>query len=146
MPIVHFPAIIERGARPGYSVFFPDLPGCTSAGATMQEAARNAEMALRLHLRGMIEDGERLPRPTELDALATDPEVDEAARVLVRGEVPGRAVRLNISMDEGLVAAVDATAGGRGMTRSALLAEAVHRLIESDAPARPKGRRRSRRR
>ena len=51
MAVVHYPAIVER-AGAGYSVFFPDLPGCTSAGATIQEAARNAEEALAgLHRR-----------------------------------------------------------------------------------------------
>jgi hypothetical protein len=38
MPIVYYPAIIERGRR-GYGVFFPDLPGCTSTGRTVTEAA-----------------------------------------------------------------------------------------------------------
>lgn len=35
MRIVYYPAIIER-ARRGYGVFFPDLPGCTSAGETVK--------------------------------------------------------------------------------------------------------------
>jgi predicted RNase H-like HicB family nuclease len=42
MATVWYPAIIER-AEDGFSVFFPDVPGCVSAGATIQEAARNAE-------------------------------------------------------------------------------------------------------
>ena len=45
----YFPAIIEKASE-GYGVFFPDLPGCTSAGATIQEAALNAEEALQAHI------------------------------------------------------------------------------------------------
>ena len=45
----HFPAIIEKASE-GYGVFFPDLPGCTSAGATIQEAALNAEEALQAQI------------------------------------------------------------------------------------------------
>ena len=42
MATVFYPAIVER-AGAGFSVFFPDLPGCTSAGDTLQEAALNAD-------------------------------------------------------------------------------------------------------
>jgi predicted RNase H-like HicB family nuclease len=82
-----YPAIVERGAE-GYGVFFPDLPGCVSAGDTLQEAARNAEEALQLHVECTIENGDPLPAPSELDAIERDPEVDEAARILVRVDVP----------------------------------------------------------
>jgi predicted RNase H-like HicB family nuclease len=57
MGTVYFVAVIEAGQAPGYSVFFPDLAGCASAGDTVDEAARNAEEALALHLAGMVEDG-----------------------------------------------------------------------------------------
>jgi predicted RNase H-like HicB family nuclease len=126
MPVVFYPAIVERGARAkSFGVFFPDLPGCTSGGDTAQEAALNAEDALRGHLSLMIEDGERLPPPTDIASLPRDPEVKEVARVLVRAELPGKAVRLNISMDERLIAQMDAEAARRGLPRSAFLAELV---------------------
>ena len=50
MPVRHYPAIVEGDAETGYSVFFPDLPGCTSGGDTLQEAALNAEEALAGHI------------------------------------------------------------------------------------------------
>jgi predicted RNase H-like HicB family nuclease len=117
---VFYPAIIERGRR-GYGVFFPDLPGCTSAGDTVTEAALNAEEALAGHLLVSEEYGEALADPSELDAIPRDPEVDEVARLLVRGERKGKAVRINITLDEGLLAAIDKVAGNR----SGFLAEAA---------------------
>lgn len=48
MATQYFPAIVEAGAS-GFGVFFPDLPGCTSAGDTVEKAARNAKDALRGH-------------------------------------------------------------------------------------------------
>ncbi len=129
MAYVYFTAIIEAGEEPGYSVFFPDLPGCASAGDTVEEAARNAEEALSLHLAGLIEEDEPVPRPTPPEQIGHDHDVIEAARMLVRGELPGRSVRLNISMDEGLVAAVDQAAKQRQTTRSGLLSEAVRRML-----------------
>jgi predicted RNase H-like HicB family nuclease len=129
MATVYFTAIIERGDAPGYSVFFPDLPGCTSAGDTVEQAARHAEEALSLHLAGMVEDREPIPAATRPENIERDPAVNEAARMLVRAELPGRSVRLNISMDEGLVAALDKAAIARDTTRSGLLAEAARRLL-----------------
>jgi len=124
VPVAYYPAIIERGKH-GFGVYFPDLPGCTSGGDTIHEAARNAEDALRGHLGMMIEDGDDIPAPTDLDSVARDPEVKEAARVMVRAEIPGQSVRLNITMDDGLVVAADAAAAARGMNRSAYLASLV---------------------
>lgn len=63
MATVFYPAILER-VEGGYSLIFPDLPGCVSAGATLQEAARNAEEALAGHLILSTEHGDPIaPRP-----------------------------------------------------------------------------------
>jgi len=83
MNITAYPAIIERAAE-GFGVFFPDLPGCTSAGATLDEAKLNAAEALSLHLSAMLEDGETLPPASTLEAVERDADVDEAARVMVK--------------------------------------------------------------
>ena len=86
MAIRHYPAIIEGDGKSGYNVFFPDLPGCTSGGETLQAAALNAEEALAGHVDLMLEAGEALPEPSILDTLPrpVEPEVVEVARLLVR--------------------------------------------------------------
>ncbi len=83
MATVHYPAIIERGAK-GFGVIFPDLPGCTSAGKTLQEAARNAEEALGGHLVAMAAYGDPIPDPSDFDAIVADPDIKEATRLPVR--------------------------------------------------------------
>jgi predicted RNase H-like HicB family nuclease len=120
----YYPAIVERAGK-GYSVYFPDLPGCTSAGATLQAAARNAEEALAAHLILSAEQGDPIPEPSDMDACPADPEVEEAARLMVRVEPPGRALRLNVTLDEGLVAAIDRVAENR----SAYLAAAARQAL-----------------
>lgn len=112
MATVIYPAIIERAGE-GFSIFFPDLPGCTSYGATVTEAALNAEEALDGHLLVSVQHGDEVADPSALEDIERDPEVDEVARILVRAEKPGKAVRLNITMDEGLVAAIDRVAKNR---------------------------------
>src|SRR5690242_18579204 len=129
----YYTAIIEGGAEPGYSVFFPDLPGCTSAGDTVQEAARNAEEALRGHIQLMIEEGEPLPDPAAPETIQVDDDIEEVARMLVRVDLPSKAVRINISIDEGLLGAIDRAASARGETRSGFLADAARRAIKEGA-------------
>lgn len=120
MATVVYPAIIERAGQ-AYSVYFPDLPGCTSAGATPQDAALNAEEALAGHLLECARQHDEVADPSDISDLEHDPEVDEVARVLVRAERPGKTVRVQITLDEGLVAAIDRVANNR----SGFLAEAA---------------------
>lgn len=124
MAVTYYPAIIERGPE-GYGVFFPDLPGCTSAGDTVQEAAINAEQALTGHVLMMAEYGDPIPAPSQLDQVESDPEVDEVARILVRAETPGKVIRINVTLDEGLISAIDRVASNR----SRFLADAARAAL-----------------
>lgn len=54
--------IYEKSAN-GYSAYIPDLPGCTSAGATRKEVEENIVDAITLHLEVMKESGLEFPEP-----------------------------------------------------------------------------------
>jgi predicted RNase H-like HicB family nuclease len=56
----------------------PDLPGCTSAGKTDDQAYQNAIEAVRLWLEDAEADGGGLPQPRTLQALRNDPETAAA--------------------------------------------------------------------
>jgi len=124
------------GKAGAYGVVAPDLPGCTSAGSTTDEALRNAVEAVRLWAEDAIDAGEALPSPRTVEALRADPEVAAAlAEGAALAIVPllldsGRAVRANLSLDAGLLAAIDAAAQAHGLTRSAFLASAAREKIE----------------
>lgn len=121
-----YPAIVERAGN-GFSVFFPDLPGLASAGATVSEAYANAEEALAGHLLVCAQHGEDVADPSDIGSIEHDPEVDEVARLLIRAERPGKSVRLNITLDEGLVAAIDKVA----KNRSGFLADAARESLRN---------------
>lgn len=122
MATAQFTGIVERAGR-GFSVFFPDVPGCTSAGRTEVELFENAHEALSSHLEELVRGGEGVPARS--DGIPPDPEVEEYCRIVVRVELPGKAVRLNITMDEGLVAAIDRVASNR----SSFLADAARTAL-----------------
>jgi predicted RNase H-like HicB family nuclease len=130
MAEVFYPAVLEKG-EDGYGLFFPDLSGCVSAGATADEAARGGAEALALHLEGMIEDGEDLPPASALDELTIDDDIEEVARMLVGATLPSRAARINVTIDEGLLARIDRAAEQSGLTRSGFLAQAARERLST---------------
>ena len=111
-----------------YGVYFPDLPGCTAMGATLEEAVVNAAEAMRDWVDVTIERGGAIPEPRPIEALLADTEVHEdtaAGRALLRS-VPlvrhsGRPAKANLSIDSGILAAIDAEAKRRKLTRSAFI-------------------------
>jgi predicted RNase H-like HicB family nuclease len=134
-------ALVDGNAG-AYGVVVPDLPGCTSAGPTTDEALRNAVEAVRLWVEDAIDDGEALPPPRSVEALRVNPEIAAALAVgAVLGMVPlvldtGRAVRDNLSLDAGLLDAIDEAAKAHGLTRSAFLASAAREKIEGPSGSR----------
>jgi predicted RNase H-like HicB family nuclease len=71
-------------------VSFPDFPGCITAGKTIEESRRNAQKALALHISGMIEDGQSIPRPSTFDEIAKEPAVKNAVTILVEPHINGK--------------------------------------------------------
>ncbi len=135
MPLKFYPAVAELADDGGYGVFFPDLPGCTSAGSGIQEASTNAVEALSLHIAGMIDDKEQIPEPSAIDAKLPEwaAEADEAFRFLVPVEMPGKVVRVNITLDEGLLSRLDAAAAADGASRSGFISIAVREVLRGRA-------------
>ncbi|MGZ8363482.1 MAG: type II toxin-antitoxin system HicB family antitoxin [Caulobacteraceae bacterium] len=132
MPTFTFPGVAEGDNDSGYSLFFPDLPGCVTAGETLSELAVNAREALALHLEGMAEDGEIIPEATPLEALPHDPDVKSAGVVLVDAPVSEPRIRLNITFSKPLLARVDQAAKSVGVDRSAFLEQAARRMLENN--------------
>ncbi len=121
----------------GYGVVFPDLPGCTSAGDTPLQAAQQAVEALSGHVTLLLEDRQPLPDSSEIGAPLPDwleGFGKVVTEVLVPVDLPGRAVRANITVDEALLSKIDQAAQAAGMTRSGFLAEAARTWLRGHAP------------
>lgn len=121
-------ALIRKEADSDFGVEFPDLPGCVTAGVTLDEAAAMAREALALHLEGMAEEGEPLPEPSSLEDVTVLATSAGAVPILVAAPpLKGRAVRINVTMDENLLAEIDAAAGPGA--RSGFLAQAARAAL-----------------
>jgi predicted RNase H-like HicB family nuclease len=82
-------ALIHKDAGSDYGVSFPDLPGCATAGTTLDEARTFAAEALALHLLGIMEDGEAASEPSSLEDIMSDPESRDVVAVLVSAKGRG---------------------------------------------------------
>jgi predicted RNase H-like HicB family nuclease len=75
--MTHYVAIVEEEPDKAIGVWFPDLPGCVSAGDTLDEAMVNAAEALALWVDVAHAHGQPIPYPRSLTELKRDPEVSE---------------------------------------------------------------------
>ena len=122
-----YQGVFEPSEDGGFGVYFPDLPGCVSYGKTLEEAQRNAQEALGLHIYGMEKDGDDIPLPSSYPEI--DPETEPGFLVcpitifpdLVRNELDNRRVKTNVTIP----AWVRELAQEKGMNCSKLLEAAI---------------------
>jgi predicted RNase H-like HicB family nuclease len=57
-------AVIFEKSSTGYGAYVPDLPGCVATGKTLAVTKKRIAEAIEMHLEGMREDGERIPKPS----------------------------------------------------------------------------------
>lgn len=127
----YYIALVHKDEGSAYGVQFPDVPGCYSAADDMDALVPNAVEALSLY----AEDID-LPAPRSIDALRSDPaiaaELSSGAFLVAIPliENDSKVVRANITMESGMLKAIDAAAKARNLTRSAFLAQAARHEIE----------------
>ncbi|MBW6400763.1 type II toxin-antitoxin system HicB family antitoxin [Roseomonas sp. HJA6] len=125
-------ALIHKDADSDFGVSFPDFPGCVTAGATLDEARAMATEALALHIEGMVADGEAIPEPSSLTAVMAERENRDAVALLVPGPAKAvKAVRVNITLPEDTLKAIDTFAESQGLTRSGMILVATKRMMEA---------------
>ena len=131
---MRYVAFIHGDDEPGFGISFPDFPGCVSDGETVEEAIRRGSEALAFHVEGLLGDGETVPPPRTVQDVKADPSLAEWREGADLAFVPlvidrGSPRRVNISLDHGLLQAIDDEARSRGMTRSAFLSSAARNEI-----------------
>lgn len=131
---MHYVALIHKDTDSAYGVSFPDLPGCFSAGDSLDEAARNAIDGLASYVLWLEADGDKVPPPRSIDEISDDPHLAEDRHGATLMLVPlvrdlGSTTRINVSLDLGLLQAIDSAARQRKQTRSAFISSAVRKEL-----------------
>lgn len=83
---MYFPIAIHKDPGSDYGVTVPDLPGCFSAGSTIDEAMLMAREAIELYLDTLIEDGREIPEPSEIESLRDKPDFADAIWAIVSAD------------------------------------------------------------
>jgi len=128
-----YPAVFEETSDSGYSVFFPDISGCISAGENLEKAINMAKEALSLHLSEMINDSETVPT-IDLNNAKKEAEgcllmMIEPNPVIISHRTKDHAVRINITIPQMLLERADRYAKAVNINRSRLIAEALEHQI-----------------
>jgi len=133
----YFVGVIEKDADSAFGIWFPDVPGAYGASDEFDDVIGAGGAALRHHVEALERSGQPAPSARPYVEVMADDEVRAAmssggSAILVPLLADGgRAVRVNVSLERGLVEQIDAAAASRGLTRSSFLAQAAREKILS---------------
>ncbi len=126
--------LIHKDAESDFGVSFPDFPGAVTAGKDLDDARAMAEEALAFHIEGLVEDGEAIREPSSLEDVMADAANRDGVAILVAVKTQAaKAVRVNVTLPEDVLAEIDAYAAAHGYSRSGFIARAAKKIIEAEA-------------
>ena len=124
---MRYPVAIEPGTETtAFGVVVPDLPGCFSAGDTLEEALAAAEEAVAGWVDAALDAGEPIPGPSSLDAVCASPEYKGwivGVVTLNPTMLDDTVERVNITLPRRVLARLDARARAAGESRSSFIAQ-----------------------
>lgn len=123
---MRYPIAIEPGTETtAFGVIVPDLPGCFSAGDTLDEALAGAEEAAAAWIDAALDHGRAVPVPSRLEAVQRNPDyVGWTLGVITLDPalLDDTSERVNITLPRRVLRRLDALAGAAGESRSGYIA------------------------
>ncbi len=135
MATKYYLGIVEKDADSAWGMWFPDMPGCFPAADEFDDLPRVAAEVLRQHVEALESNGRTVPVPRPLVEAMNDRDVRRALKADATTMLvplladPGRTVRVNVTVERGLLSQIDEAAEARGLTRSGFLAQAAREKI-----------------
>lgn len=122
---MRYAIMIQKDENSDFGVIVLDLPGCFSAGSTIEEAVENSKEAILCHLEGMLDDNEDIPTPIAVEQhyLHAQHEGILAFVDIDLSEIAGKTKRIDITLPQKLIKKIDKSANELGLSRSAYIAE-----------------------
>ncbi|SEF05852.1 Predicted nuclease of the RNAse H fold, HicB family [Rhizobiales bacterium GAS191] len=119
---MRYPIAIEPGTETtAFSVVVPDLPGCFSAGDTLDEAVAGAEEAAAAWIDASLDAGEAIPAPSSLEAVSRNPDYAGWTFGIITLDpalLDDTIERVNITLPRRVLKRLDALARAAGESRS----------------------------
>lgn len=64
--LMQYTVVVHSAEEGGYWAEVPSLPGCFSQGETIDEAMNNVKEAIELHIQGLKDEGQEIPKEEDL--------------------------------------------------------------------------------
>ena len=125
---MRYPVVIHKEKGSAYGVTVPDIPGCFSAGDTLDEAFANAREAIFAHLELVTESGGDVADARSIEEHHTNKDYAGGTWAFVDVDIDdllGPAERVNVTIPKRALQKIDMAAKRRGDTRSGLLTRAA---------------------
>ena len=123
---MRYPVAIEPGDKAhAWGVTVPDLPGCFSAGDSLEEAMDQAREAILLHVEGLLDDEQEIPAPQSIEVHRAKREFKNRVWALVEvdlSQLEDVTERINITLPRRVLNKLDAAARAAGESRSGYIA------------------------
>jgi predicted RNase H-like HicB family nuclease len=137
----YYPALIHKDEGSSFGISFPDVPGCISAGDSLEECLAAGEQALNFHLEGLAEAKQSIPDASDLRAVTASAREDNDdgtlfAVQMIPAFLPGKTTRVTLTMPEDLLARIDAASGN--YERSGWIAAAAQAKLAGEVEMRVK--------
>lgn len=130
---MRYPVVIHQEGNSAYGVTVPDIPGCFSAGDTIDEALENAREAIFSHLELVIEEGGDIADAHPIEEHKRNKGYAGGDWAYVDADIEdllGPAERINVTIPKRALQKIDMAAKQSGDSRSALLTRAALGLIK----------------
>jgi predicted RNase H-like HicB family nuclease len=131
---MRFALVIQKDPDSDYGVIVLDLPGCFSAGETIDEAMEQAREAIECHLEAMLQEGEAIPTLRPIEQHRTNPEYAGGIFAFVDVDInklAGVSERINITIPKLILRKIDAYAKKASLARSTFIANAALEYIKN---------------
>ncbi|TAK73715.1 MAG: type II toxin-antitoxin system HicB family antitoxin [Gammaproteobacteria bacterium] len=125
---MQYPIFIHKDEDSDFGVIVPDLPGCFSAGSTIEEAIQNTHEAIECHLEGLLLDNEPIPLKRPIEQHLENPDFKNGILAVVDidvSKISGKTIRINVSLPERFLKQIDEYAHQHGGNRSGFLVDAA---------------------
>ena len=135
---MRYPIVIHKDPDSDYGVTVPDLPGCFSAGDTMDDAVDMAREAIIGHIETLLMDNQPIPDKRPLEVHLADEYYADGIWALVDvnlSELSVEKVEVNITLPGPVLAMIDEAAARERETRSGILTRAVLSHIDRQTVA-----------
>src|SRR5689334_10883153 len=104
---VFYLAVLERQSTHRIVARIPDLPAASAVGRTRAAALAELLYVANEHVRLLAEHAEPVPPPRDMDDVPVKSGPRDVGRALIPVDVPGKRVKISISVDEALLRRID---------------------------------------